>query len=67
MKYNDAEKWMSLSFKFLQHCNASTKAEHEPDMLSSYGQVLEKVTKPTNNNNNNKKKKKNSHPQNLGS
>ncbi len=64
MKYNDAEKWMSLSFKFLQHCNASTKAEHEPDMLSSYGQVLEKVTKPTNKNN---AAAAATHPQNLSS
>lgn len=41
-KHDEAEKWMSLAFKFLQHCPAA-KAESEQQMVAAYSHLLEKI------------------------
>jgi hypothetical protein len=41
-KLDEAEKWMSLAFKFLQHCPAA-KAESEQQMVAAYSHLLEKI------------------------
>jgi len=41
-KLNEAEKWMSLAFKFLQH-SPEAKMECEQQMVAAYSHLLEKL------------------------
>lgn len=41
-KLNEAEKWMSLAFKFLHHCPAA-KADLEQPMVTAYSFLLQKL------------------------
>jgi hypothetical protein len=42
LKLNEAEKWMSLAFKFLQHCPAA-KIDSEQQMVAAYSHLLGKL------------------------